>query len=378
MTGDIKPSLVAAVAVLIITCPCALGLAVPVTHVVAANRLFKEGVLMRDGSALERLAEADTVFFDKTGTLTSDYPTLMGAPDLGKRTAAVLCSLAKNSRHPAAQALAQEYENAGSENLSEITEVAGFGIEAVWQGKRVRLGRTEWVKQICRADEALGDGATAFAIEGDICARFHFQGNLRPDAAETVNQIQNDGYDTVIVSGDHQSAVADIARRVGIANWSHGLTPKQKVANIERESRTRKILMVGDGLNDAPSLAAAHVSMAPASATDVSRASADFIFTRSSLFAVPFAMQLSIATNRIVRQNFAIAIIYNCIAVPLAICGYVTPLVAAIAMSLSSIVVVSNSLRLSAFRAKLSNDNPPAVPSTESEYQLALNEGGRL
>ena len=136
--------------------------------------------------------------------------------------------------------------------------------------------------------------------------------------------------------------------------------------------------MVGDGLNDAPSLAAAHVSMAPASATDVSRASADFIFTRSSLFAVPFAMQLSIATNRVVRQNFAIAIIYNCIAVPLAIGGYVTPLVAAIAMSLSSIVVVSNSLRLSAFRAKLSNDSPLVVPSTENEYQLALNEGGRL
>ncbi|EFL89399.1 heavy metal translocating P-type ATPase [Ahrensia sp. R2A130] len=349
VTGDVKSSLVAAIAVLIITCPCALGLAVPVTHVVAANRLFSEGILMRDGSALERLAEVDTVFFDKTGTLTEEGLRLDRPLDLESDSKTVLFALAAQSRHPVANAVAMSLEDNGAVNLSEIEEIPGIGITAVWNEKRVRLGRREWVMELDNTGPDTGEGATAFAIENGQFIAFDLQSDLKPGAVDAVEAIKGHGYAAAILSGDHKTNVADIAARTGIDRWFARLTPKGKIDEIAGVKAPSKVLMVGDGLNDAPSLAAAHVSMAPASAIDVSRASADFIFTRPSLSAVPFALRLAKASSRVVRQNFAIALIYNCIAVPLAVAGHVTPLVAALAMSLSSIVVVSNSMRLAAF-----------------------------
>ncbi len=368
VVGEVKPSLTAAVAVLIITCPCALGLAVPVTHVVAANRLFREGILMRDGSALERLAEVDAVFFDKTGTLTSDQLQLEEPPQLDKSEAAVLKGLAGSSRHPVAQAIANALGSVKGVQVAGVTEVPGFGVEAAWNGKRVRLGRSEWVAELPGIDSPPDLSPTAFAIEGESSEGFHLTSYLKPGAKEAVADILQHGYEAAILSGDHESNVQDVACKTGIANWHAGLKPQQKIMKIRGAQADHKALMVGDGLNDAPSLAAAHVSMAPANAADVSRASADFVFTRPSLAAVPFAMKLSKAANRIVRQNFALAILYNCIAVPLAITGHVTPLVAAIAMSLSSIIVVSNSMRLALFdqRPKTLPNNRPAHAQSHS------------
>ena len=360
-TGDFKSSLVAAIAVLIITCPCALGLAVPVTHVVAANRLFKEGILMRDGAALERLAEVDTVFFDKTGVLTTDQLKLVNPPELDEDLSAVLHTLAKHSHHPSALAIAKAYPSDNPVELADVTETAGFGIEAIWNGKRVLLGRSNWINQALGSSAIQDPGTTAFAIQDGPGFAFDFGGDLRPDAASAVTRVLSTGNAVQILSGDHNSNVADIANKVGINVWSGGLTPQDKLQKIQDCNLKQKVLMVGDGLNDAPSLAAGHASMAPASATDVSRASADLIFTRPSLLAVPFAMQLSGAANRVVRQNFAIALIYNCIAVPLAIAGQVTPLVAAIAMSLSSFVVISNSLRLTTFKLNETKAHQPSV-----------------
>ncbi|MGI9356452.1 MAG: heavy metal translocating P-type ATPase [Rhizobiaceae bacterium] len=374
LTGEFKPSFVSAIAVLIITCPCALGLAVPVTHVVAANRLFKEGILMRDGSALERLAEADTVFFDKTGTLTSDELRLADIPRLEEDHAEVLQALAEKSQHPVARAIAKEYSGSSIEKLSGVTEIAGFGIQALWRQKRTRLGRVDWVSELGGVDIGPEEGSTAFAIENHASYNFSLKSDLKPDATEAVKQIHSQGYAAAILSGDRRDNVEDVARCTGIESWCFGLTPQAKIDRIQDCKDTRKVLMVGDGLNDAPSLAAAHASMAPASATDVSRASADFVFTRPSLLAVPVAMRLSVAANRIVRQNFAIAIIYNCIAVPLAVAGHVTPLLAAIAMSLSSIIVVSNSMRLAAFdRIKPAGGSKTEVMETQSPLALTIS-----
>ncbi|MDD9911406.1 MAG: heavy metal translocating P-type ATPase [Ahrensia sp.] len=353
-TGDFKSSLTAAIAVLIITCPCALGLAVPVTHVVAANRLFREGILMRDGSALERLAEADTVFFDKTGTLTSDRLRLDAKPSLSIDHASVLASLAARSNHPAARAIADAYSHEPLCSLDDVQEVAGSGIEATWHARRIRLGRATWVRELASGSSGNDSAPTCFAIEGEASFGFRLSADLNPGAAAAVQRVTKLGRNTAILSGDHQANVRAVADRLGIACFYAGLMPRGKIAKIEEAAASDKVLMVGDGLNDAPSLAAAHVSMAPANATDVSRASADFIYTRPSLLAVPFAMRLARAANRVVRQNFGIAIVYNCIAVPMAMLGHVTPLVAAIAMSLSSIIVVSNSLRL-AFFDRLAN-----------------------
>ena len=201
-------------------------------------------------------------------------------------------------------------------------------------------------------------------------------GELMPGARQAIKMLGNWGLRTTILSGDHNEAVATVARQTGVSEFAAELTPQQKVAALENPGEPGCAMMVGDGLNDAPCLAAAHVSMAPASATDVSRAGADFVYTRNSLFAVPFAFKLARATRRVVSQNFAIAILYNCIAVPLAMLGHVTPLVAAIAMSLSSVVVVSNSLRLLAFSVRF-----PVVRSGAAEQKshqpadLIMNEG---
>ncbi len=348
VTAAAGPSLTAAIAVLIITCPCALGLAVPVTHVVAAERLFHEGILMRDGSALERLAEAETVFFDKTGTLTDESLQLVKKPEMALEHEPVLRALADHSHHPVARAIAGHYPS-DTAKVTNLREISGYGMEAIWRGKRVRFGRTDWVAELGKKLPESEAGSTCFAIEGQVAYPFDLKSDLKPDAVTAVGAIRSLGFDTAILSGDRRTNVATVARRLGVDHWFAGLTPQEKIACIQAESAGHRVLMVGDGLNDAPSLAAAHASMAPANAMDISRASADFVYTRPSLLAVPFAMRLSGAANRIVRQNFAIAILYNCIAVPLAMAGHVTPLVAAIAMSASSIIVVSNSMRLSLF-----------------------------
>lgn len=341
-TGDWRLSIFVAVSVLIITCPCALGLAVPVAHVVAAGRLMREGILLRDGTGLERLAEIDRVVFDKTGTLTSGTPELAAAPaEAPLREGAR--ALALHSRHPAARAIA-----AVPCRALEATDVAvlpGYGVEGVVDGRRARLGRASWVAEIAAAPAA-GPGP-AFAVAGGPVGLFAITERLRPGAQAAVAGFRAAGLPVSLLSGDTEERVDRIAAELGIAEVRSGATPADKIACLEALRREgHRALMVGDGLNDTAALAAAHVSMAPASAADAGRAAADFVFLREDLEAVTLAHGLARATAGIVRQNFGFAIVYNCVAIPLAIAGFVTPLIAALAMSASSILVIANALRL--------------------------------
>jgi Cu2+-exporting ATPase len=342
-TGDWRSSAFIAISVLIITCPCALGLAVPVAQVVAAGRLMREGILMKDGSALERLAEIDHAVFDKTGTLTLGRPAVERVPR-NERDCAAAKGLALQSRHPAARAIAASLPQPALD-LTDAVEVPGFGVEGEVDGQRVRLGRAGWVSAI-----ASGDPATtgpAFAFENQSAASFCLSETLRPDARETVSRLQSAGIPVSMLSGDDAAPVSKIAALLAIDNFRHGATPAQKMSALkELETEGHKALMVGDGLNDTAALAAAHVSMAPSSASDVGRSAADFVFLRESLGAVSLAHGVARATAVRVRQNFGLAIAYNCIAIPLAVAGLVTPLIAALAMSASSILVIGNSLRL--------------------------------
>ncbi|ARS28912.1 heavy metal translocating P-type ATPase [Sphingomonas sp. KC8] len=336
-------SLLIAVTVLIITCPCALGLAVPVAQVVAAGALMRRGVLVKDGSALERLAEADCARFDKTGTLTVGRPEPVGEWVLADAEAPLALALARASRHPLSAALVRTLEGKGVQaaDVADLLEIPGLGVEATWQGKWVRLGRPEWVG-VTGHDRL----ATAFALEGAPPRLLEFADRLRPDAAAAIRRMERDGFDVAIISGDRGEAVAPVARELGLLALV-GMTPEAKLAAVERlEQAGRKVLMVGDGLNDGPALAAGHVSIAPASASDVGQTAADILFLGDSLMPVPIAVSAARRTLRVVRQNFALAIGYNVLAVPLAIAGYVTPLVAAVAMSSSSIIVIANALRL--------------------------------
>ncbi|WEJ08667.1 cation-translocating P-type ATPase (plasmid) [Sinorhizobium sp. K101] len=342
--GDVRHAMLSAVAVLIITCPCALGLAVPVVQVVAAGRLFQGGVMVKDGSAMERLTEIDTVLLDKTGTLTIGRPRLVNAHEVAPGVLATAAALAAHSRHPLATAL---YDAAGAvAPLSgDIRETPGAGLEAKTDKGVYRLGSRDF--SVAKANIQSGQSETILSLDGRELACFRFEDWLRPNAAEAIESLRDFGLSIGILSGDREPVVAALAGKLGIAYWRSELSPRGKVeACTGVAADQHRVLMVGDGINDAPALRAAHVSMAPATAPDVGRQAADFVFMHPELSAVPFAIETSHRAGRLIRQNFALAIGYNVIAVPVAILGYATPFVAAIAMSTSSLIVVANALRL--------------------------------
>ena len=340
-TGDMHRAVTIAIAVLIITCPCALGLAVPMVQVVAARRLFESGIMVKDGGALERLAEIDTVVFDKTGTLTSGVPRLVGSGEVDHGLIAIAAGLACHSRHPYSRALvdAAAGHPASPVEFDEISEHPGYGLEARAGAVTYRLGRPEWaLADAADVERMSGDESVVLARNGSRLADFRFEDRLRVDAATAVAELKDIGLPVEIVSGDREASVGSIAAELGVPHLA-AVLPGGKAAHIAAlEASGRKVLMIGDGLNDAPALAAAHASMAPASAADVGRNAADLVFLRESLSAVPLAISIARNAGRLVRQNLALAVAYNVVAMPIAIMGHVTPLVAAIAMSGSSIV----------------------------------------
>jgi Cu2+-exporting ATPase len=348
-TGDIHRALTIAIAVLIITCPCALGLAVPMVQVVAARRLFENGIMVKDGGALERLAEIDTVVFDKTGTLTLSLPRLIASDGMDQEAIGIAAALASHSRHPYSRALVEAAAGFAPSRIvfNEVSEHPGFGLEARSGVMSYRLGRPEWaLAGLADARRMSGDKSVLLSKNGSRLADFRFEDFLRADASKAVSELKHAGIPVQVVSGDREDAVAVIARQLGIPYFA-AVLPAGKIAHITAlEASGRKVLMVGDGLNDTPALVAAHASMAPATAADIGRNAADLVFLRESLSAVPQAISVARNARWLVRQNFALAIAYNLVAVPVAIMGYVTPLVAAVAMSASSMLVVANALRL--------------------------------
>ncbi|MBF0560876.1 MAG: cadmium-translocating P-type ATPase [Alphaproteobacteria bacterium] len=342
-----QEALLTAVSVLIITCPCALALAVPVVQVIASGRLLRQGILLKSATALERLADVTTVVFDKTGTLTLGRPELRRDGRWQEDDLAVAASLAVASKHPLARALAGSVPAAHP--LSGVVEVPGMGLQATEaDGRRVRLGSRVW----CGADGDDGQDQEAgqelwLARPGLPPVRFAFDDTLRPDAVSVVATLRQQGFAVELLSGDRAPTVARIAAEVGIDSRHATCSPADKVSRLQTlkaDGATR--CMVGDGLNDAPALATADVSMSPSSAVDVSQNVADVVFQGKFLAPVVEILTVARLAHVLVRQNFAAAFLYNIVTVPLAVMGYVTPLLAALAMSSSSLVVIVNALRL--------------------------------
>ncbi|UFS65125.1 cadmium-translocating P-type ATPase [Paracoccus denitrificans] len=345
-THDLRLAVNVAAAVLIITCPCALGLAVPAVVTAASGRLFRRGMLIKDGTALERLAEVDAAVFDKTGTLTMGVPQLVSLDPIPTDARPVALALAQGSGHPLSQALAQALRETGTEPaaLQDLREVPGHGISGVWQGREVRLGRADWLG--ARHGEATLS-ASWLSLGQGAPIRLEFSDRLRPGAEACVARILASGRRVMLLSGDAAPVVQDLARRLGIEEWRAGVTPVEKAEALRRlRQEGLHPLMVGDGLNDTAALTEAHVSISPASALDAARTASDMVLMGSDLAPVAEALELARSARARIKENFAISLVYNIVAVPIAIAGFATPLMAALAMSLSSISVTLNALRL--------------------------------
>ena len=349
-----QPSLLIAVAVLIITCPCALGLAVPAVQVLASGRLMRGGILLKSASALDRLAQVDTVVIDKTGTLTLGQPDLVAAPLEDRDAMATAASLAAASRHPLARALVRAVPEAPL--AKGVQELPGQGLLLESPAGEIRLGSRAWCG--VPAETAGATTATAgpelwLARPDRAPLRFGFADALRPDAVETIARLRAMGLRVALLSGDRSDVVSQVAETLGIEDARAECRPDDKVAALERlAAEGRQVAMVGDGLNDAPALAAALVSISPSSAADISQTAADAVFQGQRLGPVVELLEMARRAERLVRQNFALSFAYNLVTVPLAVAGFVTPLIAAVSMSASSLAVVGNALRLGRDRVR--------------------------
>lgn len=363
-------AVVTAIAVLIITCPCALALAIPAVQVVASGALFRSGVILNSGDAIERLAQADTIVFDKTGTLTLPEPRVDNAAGIEPDLLQMAARLALSSHHPLAAAVAREARDRTPVNGA--AEAPGQGVRAMIDGHEARLGSAAF----CGLADAswqlpAGDSSTSLIgfTHGDRKTVLAIRQTLRMDAVAVVKALTAQGYDVRIMSGDRTEAVAPIAAALGVSSWQAALKPAGKIAALDAlKAAGRRVVMVGDGLNDAPALAAAHASLSPISAVDLAQAQADAVFLGERLQPVVDTLVIARRARRLMLQNLGFAVIYNTVAVPIAIAGLVTPLIAAVAMSGSSLLVTLNALRARP-PAQIGDERVETVTATSAPNQ---------
>ena len=362
-------------AVLVVTCPCALSLATPAALAAATTRLARCGLLVTRGRALERLASADRIVFDKTGTLTRGQPRIEQVRLLSARAArgrclALAAALERHSEHPIARAFAQ-IEPAAA--VSEVCTAAGRGLSARLGGVRYRIGRADYVCEGCpgAAPPQLpaADPACSSIVLGDesgLLAEFLLADSVREDARETLERLRGLGVEPLIASGDRAGVVASVVRRLGSFRASGDLRAEDKLALVRAlQARGHRVAMVGDGINDAPVLAGADVSVAIGGGTDLAKVNADVVMLGEGLGPLVRGIESARQTRRIIRQNLAWALLYNATAVPLAASGWLAPWMAAIGMSTSSLLVVLNAMRLlGGSRAHVSAQSPADAPTT--------------
>lgn len=367
--ASVHDAVIIAIAVLIITCPCALALAVPAVQVVAAGRMFKSGIFLNSADCIERLANVDTIVFDKTGTLTLPEPRVGNARLLDPVLLEQAARLALSSHHPLAAAVAAEARN--RQPWEGAVETAGEGVRATIDGVEARLGSPRFCDVPADAG-SIQDGSLIAFRRGEQQALLVVRQVLRPDAARVVRELRWQGFDIRILSGDRGPVVAAVAGELGVGTWQAAMKPGDKAAAIGAlAGRGRKVLMVGDGLNDAAALAAAHVSIAPVAAADLAKTQADAVFLGDRLAPVSQAIAIARRARRLMTQNLALAVLYNFLAVPVAIAGLVTPLIAAAAMSGSSILVTLNALRAARGGRATDGAAVDAKPEAASRLQAA-------
>ncbi|NHO56953.1 cadmium-translocating P-type ATPase [Acetobacter lambici] len=368
ITGDFGASLVNAVSVLVIACPCSLGLATPTAIMVGTGLGAQAGILFRNADALEQARKMDILVTDKTGTLTMGRPGVVQvqrAPDVDEQTMLGLaCALEQSSEHPLARAIVAYATARGVEPaaITDFKAIPGHGVQARASGEDVHLGSLAYMLQLgCPVDTALTDGwqargqsIVALARAGAVVAYFGLADQVRPEAQLAIAALRSEGLRVVMLSGDNERAAQAVARQVGIDEVVAGVLPDGKATQIARlrAGGQHCVGMVGDGINDAPALALADVSFAIGAGADIALETADVVLVRSQLTALVDAVSLSRATVAKIRQNLFFAFIYNILGLPLAAFGLLDPVLAGAAMAMSSVSVVSNSLLLNRWKAR--------------------------
>jgi Cu+-exporting ATPase len=351
-----------AAGVLIVACPCAMGLATPAAIMAGANAAARRGILIRDGVALERAGRVTAVIFDKTGTLTVGKPVVVqtwkSAPDIS-----IAASLARNSTHPISQAIAKT--SSGETRFTDWQEVRGAGVQATVSNSLARLGSLRWLRE-SGVDMSAGgsfinewsaQGATIVGLASGTSLQglFAVKDTLKPGAAQVVGELQRQGLMTYLLTGDNALTGSSMAKQVGIVpdNVFAEVRPEQKAEFVKRiQQQGQKVAFVGDGINDAPALEQADLGIAVSRASDIAREAADIILLKSEIEAVPEALTLARATLRTIKQNLFWAFFYNISAVPLAAAGFMSPVLCAAAMGLSDVIVIGNALRLRRIKLK--------------------------
>jgi Cu+-exporting ATPase len=356
--GDFAEALVNAVAVLVIACPCALGLATPTAIMVGTGQGARAGILVKNAEALERAEKITVLALDKTGTLTCGTPQVTDVVAYGLSRDEVLglaAALEQNSEHPLARAIVSADSTVNRKKAANFKSLPGHGVEGEVDGRSLRLGSPSWLG--LDADPAVADlqraGKTVMVLaEGETTlALFAVADALRPTSRAAVQRLRERGIRVVMLTGDNVATAAAIAAEAGVAEFQAGILPGDKAAAInELKSAGGLVAMVGDGINDAPALAAADVSFAIGAGSDAAVEAADLTLIRSDLMGVVDAIDLSAATLGKIRQNLFFAFIYNVMGIPLAALGWLNPVVAGAAMAMSSVSVVSNSLLLKRWR----------------------------
>ncbi len=357
--GALASAIVHAVAVLIIACPCAMGLATPIAIMAGTNAAARRGFLIRDGIALERAGRITAIVFDKTGTLTKGAPSVGGVFTVEQRSGNIASSIARKSGHPLSLAIARLHDSATDIPLTEWREIRGCGVQARLGGQLLRLGSLTWLAEnrvILSSGEEFAthwaaQGATVLglACENKLMGLFALNDELKPGAELVIAQLQHSGFKVFLASGDNAGAATAVAKSVGLpsANVFSGVLPGKKSELITQlHEQGELVAFVGDGINDAPALESADLGIAVSRASDVAREAADIILLRSDLEAVPEAIALSQATMRTIRQNLFWAFFYNCLGIPLAAAGFMSPILCALSMGASDLVVIGNALRL--------------------------------
>lgn len=331
--GDVTKALTVAIATLIITCPCALGLAVPAVATVATGNLFRRKALVKSETALERVSEINTVIFDKTGTLTR--PALEVPQGIGPEVAQVLKALAAASAHPLSQSLSAAMDDVTGAELHDVQEVQGKGMRAVFKGVPVALGAADWLG---------ARGATAFQFGSKVTPLTQSE-DIPAQTVQMITKLRDMGLEIHMLTGDTWDHARAIAAKLGIDHIHAKVTPEGKQTLVQDLEAGRRTLMIGDGLNDTLALSTAHASIAPGTALEASKNAADIVLLDRDLSQLPDIIRVSRKARRCILQNFGIAAVYNAVAIPLAVMGFATPLLAALAMSSSSILVSLNALR---------------------------------